>query len=98
MKNKNIITEYHDYDFEKINRQRMLDKIERIGDKYVKSYSKEIDEDLKQFANSIDWDSNGKFHQYYFEDGIKKYFDGWDASNLDNDIVNKHPKFKKNSK
>ena len=97
-KGKNIITEFHEFDSEKIERERILNKIKRIGDKPFISHKKEIEEDLKQLASTIDWDSDGHFHQYYFEDGVKKYFDGWNASNLDNNIINTHPKFKRNQK
>lgn len=42
-----------------------------------------IEASLKRFAKTCDFDMDGHHHQFYFENGIKKYFDGWDGSTID---------------
>lgn len=47
-----------------------------------------IEADLKKLADMCDFDIDGRHHQFYFEKGIKKYYDGWDGSNMDHKFMN----------
>ena len=83
-KDKHLITEYTDYTKE-MERQRYLTRIEMASKQPVKSNRDLIEADMRQLAETSDWDLDGHFHQFYFEDGVKRYFDGWDGSNIDID-------------
>ena len=85
-KEKNLITEFND--FKNIDSLEEKEKrLARILARPVKSNKELLEKSLRNLAETSDWDLNGHFHQFKIdENGNKTYYDGWDASNLDNDF------------